>query len=121
MFDISSGSQGAQPPTAPAATKPAANGETLAADATKEDAAKSMSSTQLQQLRAQIMAYKLITRGQPIPEPLMMAVQGNFQSMLQLYQKNGQYKECVLCGVHVVLFRLYSQGLFLPSKVGSFV
>lgn len=40
---------------------------------------KSMNPTQLQQLRAQIMAYKLLSRNQPIPEPLMMAVQGKLQ------------------------------------------
>ncbi|XP_061423760.1 transcription activator BRG1-like isoform X1 [Lethenteron reissneri] len=31
---------------------------------------------QLQQLRAQIMAYKLLARGQPLPEGLQMALQG---------------------------------------------
>lgn len=40
---------------------------------------KSMNPGQLQQLRAQIMAYKLLSRGQPIPEALMMAVQGKLQ------------------------------------------
>lgn len=38
-----------------------------------------MNPGQLQQLRAQIMAYKLLSRGQPIPEALMMAVQGKLQ------------------------------------------
>lgn len=38
-----------------------------------------MTNNQQQQLRAQIMAYKLLSRGQPIPEPLMMAVQGKLQ------------------------------------------
>ncbi|CAL8273596.1 unnamed protein product [Gadus morhua 'NCC'] len=32
--------------------------------------------TQLQQLRAQIMAYKMLARGQPLPDHLQMAVQG---------------------------------------------
>ena len=31
---------------------------------------------QLQQLRAQIMAYKMLARGQPLPDHLQMAVQG---------------------------------------------
>lgn len=31
---------------------------------------------QLHQLRAQIMAYKMLTRGQPLPDHLQMAVQG---------------------------------------------
>ena len=40
---------------------------------------KNMSTLQLQQLRAQIMAYKLLSRGQSIPEALMFAVQGKLQ------------------------------------------
>lgn len=32
--------------------------------------------SQLHQLRAQIMAYKMLARGQPLPEHLQMAVQG---------------------------------------------
>ncbi len=31
---------------------------------------------QLQQLRAQILAYKILGRGQPLPENLQLAVQG---------------------------------------------
>ncbi|XP_067949121.1 probable global transcription activator SNF2L2 [Watersipora subatra] len=42
---------------------------------------KSMNPNQLQQLRAQIMAYKLLSRGQPIPEALLMAVQGKLHHM----------------------------------------
>nr|XP_057926352.1 probable global transcription activator SNF2L2 [Doryrhamphus excisus] len=34
------------------------------------------SPAQLQQLRAQILAYKILTRGQPLPENLQLAVQG---------------------------------------------
>ncbi|XP_078471327.1 SWI/SNF-related matrix-associated actin-dependent regulator of chromatin subfamily A member 2-like isoform X2 [Lampetra planeri] len=36
----------------------------------------SFSPLQLQQLRAQILAYKLLARGQPLPENLQLAVQG---------------------------------------------
>ncbi len=34
------------------------------------------SPVQLQQLRAQILAYKILGRGQPLPENLQLAVQG---------------------------------------------
>lgn len=34
------------------------------------------SPVQLQQLRAQILAYKILARGQPLPENLQLAVQG---------------------------------------------
>ena len=42
------------------------------------------SQTQLHQLRAQIMAYKLLARNQPIPETLKMAVEGK-RSMSGMY------------------------------------
>lgn len=38
--------------------------------------ASPFSSVQLQQLRAQILAYKILGRGQPLPENLQLAVQG---------------------------------------------
>ncbi|XP_027529427.1 transcription activator BRG1-like, partial [Neopelma chrysocephalum] len=39
-------------------------------------AASPFNAAQLHQLRAQIMAYKLLARGQPLPEHLQVAVQG---------------------------------------------
>ncbi len=36
---------------------------------------------QLQQLKAQIMAYKMLSRSQPLPENLRLAVQGKLPSM----------------------------------------
>ena len=39
--------------------------------------------TQLSQLRAQIMAYKLLSRNQPIPENIRMAVEGKRYPQMQ--------------------------------------
>ena len=61
---------------------PTASGADSASSATPGGAGdKNMSTLQLQQLRAQIMAYKLLSRGQSIPEALMFAVQGKLQQV----------------------------------------
>ena len=61
MSDMSSRSSSVMPgmPNAPTRTLP-----------------KNFSSTQLHQLRAQIMAYKLLARTQPLPEHIRLAIQG---------------------------------------------
>ncbi|XP_071490334.1 probable global transcription activator SNF2L2 [Diadema antillarum] len=42
---------------------------------------------QLQQLKAQIMGYKLLTRNQPMPENLRQAIQGRPSNMMPQYQQ----------------------------------
>lgn len=49
--------------------------------------------TQLHQLRAQIMAYKLLARSQPIPDNLRMAVEGK-RAMTGVYGRQGGYLQC---------------------------
>ena len=44
--------------------------------------------TQLHQLRAQIMAYKLLARSQPIPDNLRMAVEGK-RPMTGMFGRQG--------------------------------
>jgi hypothetical protein len=56
-------------------------------------------SQQLSQLRAQIMAYKLLSRNQPIPDNIRMAVEGKRYPQMQRPQ--GMYwilKVCGFCG-----------------------
>lgn len=50
------------------------------------------SPVQLQQLRAQILAYKILGRGQPLPENLQLAVQGkrSLPTMQQQQQQQPQ-------------------------------
>lgn len=47
------------------------------------------SPVQLQQLRAQILAYKILGRGQPLPENLQLAVQGK-RSLPTMQQQQQQ-------------------------------
>lgn len=54
----------------PSAGPPNAGGPAVAGGATP------FNQNQLHQLRAQIMAYKMLARGQPLPDHLQMAVQG---------------------------------------------
>lgn len=51
------------------------------------------SPVQLQQLRAQILAYKILGRGQPLPENLQLAVQGkrSLPTMQQQPVNSGPY------------------------------
>lgn len=53
----------------------------------------SFSPIQLQQLRAQILAYKILGRGQPLPENLQLAVQGkrSLPTMQQPSVNTGPY------------------------------
>lgn len=50
------------------------------------------SPVQLQQLRAQILAYKILGRGQPLPENLQLAIQGkrSLPTMQQQQQQQPQ-------------------------------
>lgn len=53
------------------------------------------SPVQLHQLRAQILAYKMLARGQPIPENIQLAVQGKrslpgIQQQQTLYRASGK-------------------------------
>jgi len=43
-----------------------------------------LSPTQIQQLRAQIMAYRFLARNQPVPQNIGLAVQGKRPEALQL-------------------------------------
>lgn len=47
---------------------------------------------QLQQLRAQILAYKILGRGQPLPENLQLAVQGK-RSLPTMQQQQQQQQQ----------------------------
>ena len=53
------------------------------------------SPVQLQQLRAQILAYKILGRGQPLPENLQLAVQGkrSLPTMQQQQQHHQQQQQ----------------------------
>uniref|UniRef100_A0A4W6FJ33 SWI/SNF related BAF chromatin remodeling complex subunit ATPase 2 n=1 Tax=Lates calcarifer TaxID=8187 RepID=A0A4W6FJ33_LATCA len=51
------------------------------------------SPVQLQQLRAQILAYKILGRGQPLPENLQLAVQGK-RSLPTMQQQQQQQHPC---------------------------
>lgn len=53
------------------------------------------SPVQLQQLRAQILAYKILGRGQPLPENLQLAIQGkrSLPSMQQQQQPQQQQQQ----------------------------
>ena len=46
-----------------------------------------LSPTQIQQLRAQIMAYRFLARNQPVPQNIGLAVQGKRPEALQLQQQ----------------------------------
>lgn len=50
------------------------------------------SPVQLQQLRAQILAYKILGRGQPLPENLQLAVQGK-RSLPTMQQQQQQQQQ----------------------------
>ncbi|XP_041792162.1 probable global transcription activator SNF2L2 [Chelmon rostratus] len=50
------------------------------------------SAVQLQQLRAQILAYKILSRGQPLPENLQLAVQGK-RSLPTMQQQQQQQQQ----------------------------
>uniref|UniRef100_UPI0037E73943 probable global transcription activator SNF2L2 isoform X1 n=1 Tax=Semicossyphus pulcher TaxID=241346 RepID=UPI0037E73943 len=50
------------------------------------------SPVQLQQLRAQILAYKILGRGQPLPENLQLAVQGK-RSLPTMQQQQHQHQQ----------------------------
>ncbi|XP_059403112.1 transcription activator BRG1-like [Carassius carassius] len=50
--------------------------QSAAAGSSSSSAPTPFNQSQLHQLRAQIMAYKMLARGQPLPEHLQMAVQG---------------------------------------------
>lgn len=52
-------------------------------------APSAFSPVQLQQLRAQILAYKILGRGQPLPENLQLAVQGK-RSLPTMQQQQQQ-------------------------------
>lgn len=51
------------------------------------------SPVQLHQLRAQILAYKMLARGQPIPENIQLAVQGK-RSLPGIQQQQTLYRAC---------------------------
>lgn len=57
--------------------------------------ASAFSPVQLQQLRAQILAYKILGRGQPLPENLQLAIQGkrSLPSMQQQQQPQQQQQQ----------------------------
>uniref|UniRef100_A0A8C7NPC5 SWI/SNF related BAF chromatin remodeling complex subunit ATPase 2 n=1 Tax=Oncorhynchus mykiss TaxID=8022 RepID=A0A8C7NPC5_ONCMY len=55
----------------------------------------SFSPVQLQQLRAQILAYKILGRGQPLPENLQLAVQGKRSLPTMQQQQQQQYSKQV--------------------------
>lgn len=65
------------------------------------------SPVQLHQLRAQILAYKMLARGQPIPENIQLAVQGK-RTLPGIQQQQALYnKPSGKITVHYTIIRLH--------------
>lgn len=54
---------------------------------------------QLSQLRAQIMAYKLLARNQPIPDAVRIALEGKQRAYNQMPRTQGKSHLNMLCGI----------------------
>ncbi|XP_041084665.1 probable global transcription activator SNF2L2 isoform X1 [Polyodon spathula] len=71
--------------------------------AQQQSRSASFSSVQLQQLRAQILAYKILGRGQPLPENLQLAVQGKRTlPVMQQQQVSSAYNRPPGMGMHAM-------------------
>ena len=75
------------------------------------------SPVQLQQLRAQILAYKILGRGQPLPENLQLAVQGKRSLPTMQQQQQHQHLPQSFCPIVTFWFvvcRSLDLSVYLP-------